>query len=227
MSQPSTDARAVVRAIDALTTQVRRAVDRMPTPVIQQADDTDDDATTPTDDGPCAQHPHAPTFNGLCGGCTQYPADMRQTPAADEEQLLRWARRESLLVLLTRVQHGRTLTEDEARTLRHHIETEMRGADAALERARKAERAVDLLADSHRRADLADAVTAETKRLLERRTTTLRKRAEQAEAAIERVRALPESWEQMPADRHVYIHEAARTVRAALDGTEQPKTEGN
>lgn len=25
---------------------------------------------------PCEQHPHAPTFDGLCGGCTQYPADM-------------------------------------------------------------------------------------------------------------------------------------------------------
>ncbi|WP_206313052.1 hypothetical protein [Streptomyces sp. JB150] len=27
--------------------------------------------------GPCEQHPHAPVFDGLCGGCTQYPADMQ------------------------------------------------------------------------------------------------------------------------------------------------------
>jgi hypothetical protein len=26
----------------------------------------------------CAQHPHAPTFDGMCGGCTQYPDDMTQ-----------------------------------------------------------------------------------------------------------------------------------------------------
>jgi hypothetical protein len=25
---------------------------------------------------PCEQHPHAPVIGGLCGGCTQYPADM-------------------------------------------------------------------------------------------------------------------------------------------------------
>lgn len=35
---------------------------------------------------PCEQHPHAPTFDGLCGGCTQYPADMVKPsgPAAIE-----------------------------------------------------------------------------------------------------------------------------------------------
>jgi Lon protease-like protein len=25
---------------------------------------------------PCEQHSHAPTFDGLCGGCTQYPTDL-------------------------------------------------------------------------------------------------------------------------------------------------------
>jgi hypothetical protein len=43
-------------------------------------------------------------------------------------------------------------------------------------------------AEAERSAELADAVTAETKRLLERRTTTLRERAERAEAALARVR---------------------------------------
>jgi hypothetical protein len=39
--------------------------------------------------GPCDQHPHAPTFDGLCGGCTQYPADMQpctQHRGRDERQ---------------------------------------------------------------------------------------------------------------------------------------------
>jgi hypothetical protein len=49
------------------------------------------------------------------------------------------------------------------------------------ERGEKAERAANLLADSHRRAEQADAVTAQTKRLMERRTKTLRERAERAE----------------------------------------------
>ncbi|TXS78664.1 hypothetical protein [Streptomyces sp. sk2.1] len=70
----------------------------------------------------------------------------------------------------------------------------------------------------------ADAVTTEAKRLMDRRTTTLRKRAEQAEAAIARVRDL--------ADRYQMWHDGgwapsdaatvAREFRAALD--EQPTT---
>ncbi|ELP64164.1 hypothetical protein PV735_05435 [Streptomyces turgidiscabies] len=52
-------------------------------------------------------------------------------PAAAEEQTLKWTRRGSLLVLLTRLQRGGSLPEDEARTLRHHVETEMREADTA------------------------------------------------------------------------------------------------
>lgn len=46
----------------------------------------------------------------------------------------------------------------------------------------------DQTAELHARLEQADAVTAETKRLMERRTTTLRERAERAEAAIARVR---------------------------------------
>ncbi|MFI6347275.1 hypothetical protein [Streptomyces sp. NPDC050560] len=32
-------------------------------------------------DAPCPQHPNAPVIGGICGGCTQYPADMRQGEA--------------------------------------------------------------------------------------------------------------------------------------------------
>ncbi|XUM01255.1 hypothetical protein ACQ86F_31745 [Streptomyces venezuelae ATCC 10712] len=44
---------------------------------------------------------------------------------------------------------------------------------------------------------------------------------DQATAAIDRVRETAACWEQMPADRHVHIREAARSVRYALD-QEQP-----
>ncbi|MFJ6905583.1 hypothetical protein [Streptomyces griseoluteus] len=33
---------------------------------------------------PCAQHPAVPVIGGVCGGCTQYPADMRPAPAAGQ-----------------------------------------------------------------------------------------------------------------------------------------------
>jgi hypothetical protein len=84
-------------------------------------------------------------------------------------------------------------------------------------------------------ADLerADAVTAETKRLLERRTTTLRQRAERAEAAIERVRAAAEQLRSASVladgephtNRERGVIAAVVRVLAALDGTEQPTTE--
>lgn len=46
----SPDVKAVVGAVDALTTQVRRLADAQQTPVVGQVDATDDDATT-ADDG--------------------------------------------------------------------------------------------------------------------------------------------------------------------------------
>ncbi|MEU3683735.1 hypothetical protein AB0E99_22745 [Streptomyces sp. NPDC030592] len=36
-------------------------------------------------DRPCPQHPHAPTFDGVCGGCTQYPSDMKPAAPGGEE----------------------------------------------------------------------------------------------------------------------------------------------
>jgi hypothetical protein len=159
-------------------------------------------------------------------GCQQFTAHLE--PVSNDEAALRGARRDSLLILLSRAGRG-VLTPDEGVLLRQHVETEMRDADTArAERddwagrcgesdaeadiaQRRADQAEDLLRVAHetsnrseaeraaavRNAEQADAVTAETKRLMERRTTTLRKRAEQAEeqrdqlaAAIERVRAL-------------------------------------
>jgi hypothetical protein len=34
-------------------------------------------------DRPCDQHPSAPVIGGMCGACTQYPADMRAAPVGD------------------------------------------------------------------------------------------------------------------------------------------------
>ncbi|MFF7901207.1 hypothetical protein ACFZCV_20780 [Streptomyces sp. NPDC007920] len=147
------DARAVVRAVDALTTQVKRIADAVSRSAdARQGDfvltpDAADDAPTTPDAGrpvplatpcaacghpynwhdrpgwcefkddenrhcgcaefvpgekpqpvdpwrvlgawapaaPCEQHPNAPVIGGLCGGCTQYPTDMRPAPNNDED----------------------------------------------------------------------------------------------------------------------------------------------
>ncbi|GGQ48651.1 hypothetical protein [Streptomyces asoensis] len=47
MTQPTSDAKAVVRALDALTTQARRIADALTTPVVQHVVTTDDAETTP------------------------------------------------------------------------------------------------------------------------------------------------------------------------------------
>lgn len=84
----------------------------------------------------------------------------------------------------------------------------------------KAERAANLLADCHRRAEHADSVTAEVKRLMERRTTTLRSRAERAEAALTRIRAALNDAEWGGPDRADVISE----IRTALDEPKEPRT---
>lgn len=108
-------------------------------------------------------------YNGPCGGrpCARFESDdptpwldTAASPTADEEKTLRWTRRESLLVLLTRLQRGRALTEEEAATLRHHVETEIREADTARSVAAGNKRHVQVmyeelnkLADEHKAAD--------------------------------------------------------------------------
>lgn len=223
MSQPSLDARAVVRAADAMTTQLRRIADALSTPTAVITDGV----TTPLDDAPtttvappriaqwikspatesartalemltkpegCEQHPTAGSVGPYCLACTVVPPPARkiahhvpaeaytawteQEPAADEDQALRWARRESLLVLLSRLQRGRTLTEDEARTLRHHVETEMRDADTAratINRMRRTNRMVNGGArDSRERAERAEAAAEEQRRRADLAETELR-----------------------------------------------------
>ncbi|MFJ5259114.1 hypothetical protein ACIQAC_01385 [Streptomyces sp. NPDC088387] len=90
-------------------------------------------------------------------------------PAADPDAQ-RGARRANIHKQLDLVGRGESLSPSEAELLRVQAGAEMRFAD------------------------IADSVTVEAKRLLERRTTTLRLRAEQAEAASERVREMAERW---------------------------------
>ncbi len=129
--------------------------------------------------------------------------------AADGDQTLRWARRESLLVLLTRLQRGRTLTADEATALRQHVEAEIREADtarAAIDRMRR------------------------TNRMVNGGARESRERAEQAQAAIERVRAVGPRLEYeatapgLAEPAREVLRDASRRIRTALDGTEQPTT---
>ncbi|MFC8987881.1 hypothetical protein [Streptomyces sp. NPDC057115] len=203
MSQPSPDARHVARAVDALTTQVRRIADAVSTPAAALGDAP----TTTADDGPTRRLHHwfpisqqqAEEMNESASLIQQWAAGAYVQARAAEEDAQRTARRTSLRVILDRASRGVILRTDEAALLRQHVEAEQRDADTA-----------------RRNAELADAVTAETKRLKERRTTTLRERAERAEAAIKRVRALLAGrWGAVDPD----------LVRAALDGTDQPTTE--
>ncbi|MEV7867450.1 hypothetical protein AB0P17_15415 [Streptomyces sp. NPDC088124] len=96
--------------------------------------------------GPCVpRHQHDDAVHQDTNGTTwsrNAPADDTEaqrvgTVAASHEaapgteQVARAVRRDSLRVLLTRVEHGLVLSEDEARTLRWHVKAEMDEADAA------------------------------------------------------------------------------------------------
>ena len=194
---PSADAKAVVRAAEALTTQVRRIADALTAPVVVDLDGT---RTTPDDDPPAAcwhTEPGTPCDWDVCRQAERLAAGdrgvdpgavktsrpfprptellederpMREHLRAEEDQALRWARRESLLVLLTRLQRGRTLTEDEARTLRHHVETELREADTARAVARSNLRHVQMIVPEletaqEKAGDLAETVKAQRREI--------------------------------------------------------------
>ncbi|MFJ9754949.1 hypothetical protein [Streptomyces sp. NPDC101149] len=170
---------------------------------------------------------------------------MTKAPA-DDDQALRWARREPLLVLLARLQRGRILSEDEARTLRQHVEAEMDEADTARKRAEQAEQRLGRIrdmADAWERclpATIRTATAAEAVRLAAvgddhpvmfgmQPDTELRVELEQARAAIERVRAIVAGIAHPTSagirDYDVGRYEMAAAVVAALVVTEQPTTE--
>lgn len=60
--------------------------------------------------GPCEQHPTAPTFNGQCGGCTQYPADTIKAQPAEPRDTCRPVEVDGETI---RVHGSREMTEQE------------------------------------------------------------------------------------------------------------------
>jgi hypothetical protein len=194
MSQPSPDARAVVRALDALTTQARRLADRL-------ADGSRQDSNalappvTDTDDAPTGVRPDSTSplagrieVREPCPYCGDHQMvsrrllrehvarlhpEVRTAPAVGEDAQ-RTARRRSLRVLLNRVNNGSALTADEAQLLARHVATEICDAnDAAKERAR-ADQVEELLSVAHETSNRSEAERARAVQRAERAETELR-----------------------------------------------------
>lgn len=214
-SIPSPDAKAVVRAAEALTTQVRRIADALSTPVVRYDVATDDTPTPGTDDArhaivadntiliahwhPAAEQ-HAEERQELAGMVGEFiDAQMRMAQVSDEETE-RTARRESIGILISRAGRG-VITGSESELLRQWVETELREADTAREVARGNLRHVREIVPE----------------------------LEKAQAAIERARAECKAIAHEVYGQHDEDddgkREAVGRVIAALDGTEQPTTE--
>ncbi|MER6109304.1 hypothetical protein [Streptomyces hirsutus] len=163
----------------------------------------------------CGQHPGAPVIGGICGGCTQYPADTRPTPAEGppcgavpgcdgacckpatpvDEDGRRRARRASLHWLLNRLSSG-MVTLREEQELRRHVVAEVREHDTA-------------------RAVAAGNL---------RHVRTIVPELEQAQAALERARDVGPQLEYdatapgMAEPAREALRDASRRIRAALNG---------
>lgn len=171
-------------------------------------------------------------------GCTTFlpgerpePIDPRrilgaEAPVLAEDDSLRFLRRESFLVLLTRLQRGRTLTEDEARALRQHVETEISEANEARAEAKRLGLMVDEYSDGARH--LSDVLRTEKERAdaAIERETVLEGEIEAQQGAVERVRKALDDRPPLIAGetgKPASEYEAGwrdhdRMVRAALDG---------
>jgi hypothetical protein len=115
VSQTSHDARAVVRAIDALTEEVRRLADAQPTP-------------PPMDPvhilGIEAEGPSCSSVPACDGQCC------KQAPAVGEDAQ-RTTRRDSAHNLLARLDRGGLLSPADCALLRQHFDAETREHDTA------------------------------------------------------------------------------------------------
>jgi hypothetical protein len=269
MSAISRDGRAIVEAVNRVSTQVGRLVDAL-------AAGTDAPTTT-ADDGAryrLAQARNAAALHrqGLISDSelnAVIGADA-EAPAADEDAQ-RTTRRNSLLNLLDRLDLTRTLTPEERTLLRRHVEAETREHDTARSVARSNLRHVKTLVPE---LENADRIRAEVQRDRDQHAAALRDilstfalaraengavlgytgptvdpeqferwrsvvaptverpwwetvaevraELEQAQAAIERVRALADRWDR---DAPPPGNRPLTELRAALDGTEQPTTE--
>ena len=179
------DLRAVVRAADALTTQVRRIADALETPVVEY-EVAEADAPTTTGDGariaqwipepPGAAEHRARVAEWITRG-TRDLSIPEQAPAADEDAL-RATRRESARIILDRATRGIALRSDESALLRQHFDAETREHDTARAVAAGNKRHVQVM---YAELQQAEARVAE---LEARDTPTWRKRAEQAEELL-------------------------------------------
>jgi len=125
----------------------------------------------------------------------------------DEEQL-RHARRNSLRVLLARIERGLPMTQAEAQQLRRYVEAEIRDADTSRAVARGNLRHVQILtplleqaearAEAMTRAMESTAADALVHRGCHRDLMAQCLRAEQAEDAVKRVRALHQPMQRGP-----------------------------
>lgn len=230
MSLTSPDAKAVVRALDALTAQVQRLADAQQTPVDAQS--------TTRDDGYDAAERACPTpltHNWGCG-C---PTD--QAPAAVAPVLpCNWAR--------TRTEHAPHDWEPQPGMAPVRCDGWTAEAPAADEDAQHTARRRNSILNLLDRLDRHGTLTPEERALLRNhvvdeglehdtaradlaryeevqgdmneRAIDLTRRAQQAEAAIARAHKLASRWAVLRA-----YGSAATELRAALDGTEQPTTE--
>lgn len=165
-------------------------------------------------------------FHGACDGTT--PDCAFPTPGT--------GRRRRLRVLLNRLNNGIPLSADEAQALTRHVATEICDANDGRkevqrlgEKLRKAheETAIDMGRDL-----LRDGLDAFLMRLVgSDHTARLLGERDQARDAIERVRTLVVQTAQaahVGTDDHtIGRYDMAVAVLAALDGAEQPTTEGN
>jgi len=242
----SPDVRAVVRALDALTTQVRRIADTQATPVVDHVlgeETTCDDACRPVEVdgetirvlGSCTFTDEDAKFFGEVVRAAKRKYQAEHGPAADEDAL-RANRRDSLLVLLSRASRG-VLKPHEAELLRNHVEAEIHEHNTARSVARSNLRNFKTI--SHdldvTAADLEQANGA-ARRALEQRQEMAeerfawQERGDRAEAAIDRVRDLrdpiAEALEQADYSGNMRRGDLADSIMpvilAALDGTEQP-----
>ncbi|MFF1297960.1 MULTISPECIES: hypothetical protein [unclassified Streptomyces] len=132
---PDAHTQAVLRVAEDLTTQVRRIADALMTPAdgrLKTLGPVPRPAELIEDERAVREHEAAALHQGGLISDSELNAVFATT---DERQAVRWARREPLLVLLTRLQRGRPVTAAEADTLRQHVETEIGEAHTAREEA--------------------------------------------------------------------------------------------
>jgi hypothetical protein len=193
-SIPSADAKAVVTAVAGLTTQVRRIADALSTPVVEQTDAADDGPTTPATTcsapGPWGDAhacwlpaEHDGDHQGH-DGCTWCGGETNEPPAADEDAQ-RTARRDSLRILLGRLDRTTTGTDfftgDEAGLLRQHVDAEIREADTARSVATGNKRHVQVMYEELEQANEAARRALEQRQEMARERHTIQEQRDTAD----------------------------------------------